>query len=299
VIKTDWLLIHSQVAANRATDLSEGHTRYLGACTKGAGHGQVRKQADATSAKPRAFSLKRSYVQFIYDKYVIKQVASVPVVKVLKARPKLFEDVIQDAFKRFYGLTASEIAGKLRVEASPNAKNFNALITKKLFKIPPESEIEEFRKAGIVTRTIRVKRNGLPKEHISFPYFEPLELAKEGWDDSTLKTQFSSRFFFVVYVEDKKGLYRLKATFFWAVPNFDLEGPIRKVWEETRNRLKSKVKVAMPGQKENRITHVRPHGRNAQDRVVSPHGWFLTKPCFWLDGRYLSEQLKLKDLTSK
>jgi DNA mismatch repair protein MutH len=292
VIREDWTLIHGKVASSKATELSEGHTRYLGACTKGAGRGQLRKQADATTAKPRAFSLKRSYVQHIYDKYVLGRTDSVPLMR--KVEPhKTFEAVIQDAFKHFYGFTGEEIAGRLGIDSNPKAKGFNASITKKLFKIPKDAEIEEFKKADIVTKTIKVKRNGMPREHISFPYFKPAELLQEKWETSTLKAQLTVRFFFVIYVEDETGAYRLRATKFWAMPNQDIEHDVHAVWQETRKRLKLPNKSAMPGASFNKISHVRPHGRDGQDRIQVPAGWYLTKSCFWLDGHYIRDQLDL------
>jgi DNA mismatch repair protein MutH len=295
VIREDWVLIHSKVAANMATELSEGHTRYLGACTKGAGRGQLRKQSDATTAKPRAFSLKRSYVQHIYDKYVLKETVAVPLIK--KVDPnKTFETAVREAFERFTGYTGSEIASRLGLRTNPSAKNFNAIITKKLFKIPADAEIEEFKKADIVTKTIRVKRNGIPKEHISFPFFRPSELLGEKWEESALRAQFSKRFFFVIYVEDESGVYRLRATRFWAMPSQDIERDVRKVWHETRKQLNSAVKATMPGVSFNSIAHVRPHGRDGTDRVQTPAGWYLTKSCFWLDARYISKQLDLPRL---
>jgi DNA mismatch repair protein MutH len=295
VIREDWALIHSKVAANRAMELSEGHTRYLGACTKGAGRGQQRRQADSTTAKPRAFSLKRSYVQHIYDKYVLGSTNAVPVIK--KGEPrKTFEEIIRQGFEKFYGLTGAEIAARLGMDTSPSAKNFNAIVTKRLFKIPEDVEIEEFKKAGIVTKTMRVKSSGVPKEHVSFPYFKPMELVEEEWEDASVKSQLSSRFFFVIYVEDEEGNYRLRDVRFWAMPDDDIEKHAKSVWAETRKRVSSATPKQMPGASFDEVVHVRPHGRDGTDDVATPGGWRMTKACFWLHAKYISKQLNLPEL---
>jgi len=54
--------------------LSEADTYYLGACTKAANKLILRDQPKSKeSAKPRAFSLKQKYLNFIIQKYLLKK----------------------------------------------------------------------------------------------------------------------------------------------------------------------------------------------------------------------------------
>lgn len=42
---------------------------------------------------------------------------------------------------------------------------------------------------------------------------------------------------------------------------------------------------------ESRVAHVRPHGRNSNDKLPLPDGRMMTKQCFWLNGSYIAQQV--------
>jgi hypothetical protein len=48
----------------------------------------------------------------------------------------------------------------------------------------------------------------------------------------------------------------------------------------------------LPKQAENPVAHVRPHGRNAADKLPLPDGRMMTKQCFWLNNSYVANQIK-------
>jgi hypothetical protein len=60
-------------------------------------------------------------------------------------------------------------------------------------------------------------------------------------------------------------------------------------------------KTNFPKKTENRISHVRPHARNADDTYDLPTADKLTgltkftKHCFWLNGGYVKDEIYLKD----
>ena len=58
-------------------------------------------------------------------------------------------------------------------------------------------EIEEFEKADIQVKTIRLKENNLPKEHVSFKNFKYEEIIKLDWEESDLKHILEQKFFLV------------------------------------------------------------------------------------------------------
>ena len=87
---------------------------------------------------------------------------------------------------------------------------------------------------------------------------------------------------------------------FWNIPYEDLEGDVRKVWEETKKIISEGLNISevngkrtnnLPKQKDNRVSHVRPHARNAEDTYDLPDGRKYTKQCFWLNNSYIYEQL--------
>lgn len=89
---------------------------------------------------------------------------------------------------------------------------------------------EEFMKAGLTMKTIRVQHNGNIKEAMSFENIDYMEVAEcDNWYESRLYELFSSRFMFVIFKEQtaNKEDYILDNVFFWTMPPEDLE------WAET------------------------------------------------------------------
>ena len=84
------------------------------------------------------------------------------------------------------------------------------------------------------------------------------------------------------------------------MPVEDLE-EVRRVWQRTVDTIKQGVELRMqdgvvynnlPKQSENRIAHVRPHGKNAADKLPLPDGRMMTKQCFWLNRGYIASILR-------
>ena len=213
--------------------------------------------------------------------------------KALSAAPK-FEEFVTSRFASFMGKTASQIANELRVRTAITAKNFHADVTKAILNVSPEKEIEEFEKAEVLCRTIRIKPSGLPKEDVSFPNFDYFNLLNQEWETSDFRLILVRRFFFVIYKsvtsDDEPTLHK---TAFWTMPAEDREVEARWVWEETRKRIREHRANHLPKKSENRVSHVRPHGRNKRDTLQVPGGGRETKKCFWINASYLRTQLRL------
>ena len=95
--------------------------------------------------------------------------------------------------------------------------------------------------------------------------------------------------------------FKFKKVKFWNMPTEDLE-EVRRVWERTVATINEGVVFTqtahgvsnnLPKQSESRVAHVRPHGRNAADKLPLPDGRMMTKQCFWLNGHYIAEQIKI------
>ena len=144
---------------------------------------------------------------------------------------------------------------------------------------------------------------------MSFPTFKFKELVEETWEDSTFGNYLrETRFLFVVYKFGDDGELRLMGCQFWNIPYADLEGNVKKVWEETKQVLIDGLQVSFikgkhhnnfPKQSDNPVSHVRPHGRNAQDTYELPDGRQYPKQCFWLNNSYIVSQLDEKFLREK
>ena len=105
-------------------------------------------------------------------------------------------------------------------------------MTKAILGIELEKEIEEFEKAEIIVKTVRLKENDLPKEDISFPNFKYEEIVNEDWEESDFKDILEHKFLFVFFKFENKKLV-LKKVKFWNMPYLDLL-EAEKVWAKTK-----------------------------------------------------------------
>lgn len=316
IIKKDWETITKKIADGKAHELSEGDTFYLGACTKGVNALSVRKQPfSEIPAKQRAYSFKQGYVN-----HIIASIANEPteiygklIPSVAVAKKQTIEEIVISKFKPFYGKTEEEILQKLGLDLNRKAKSFYASLTKAILGISLDKEIEEFEKAEIIVKTVRLKENDLPKEDISFPTFKYQELVNEDWENSDFKDILEHKFLFVFFQfqGDKLVLRKVK---FWNMPYSDLL-EVEKVWTKTQQIIakgeivkgfktdkngKVSRETNFPNKEFSNISHVRPHAKDASDIYPLPKKDKLTKQmeytkhCFWLNNSYVRDEIYLK-----
>jgi DNA mismatch repair protein MutH len=311
IIKKDWQLIKQKVADGKAHELSEGDTFYLGACTKGANALSVRKQPfSKIPAKQRAYSLKQGYVNHIIASIAgeTKEVYGKLIASATIAKKQTIEEIVISKFKPYYNKTVEQILKKTGVKINTTAKSFYANLTKAILGIELDKEIEEFEKAEIIVKTVRLKENNLPKEDISFSNFKYEEIVNEEWDESNFKDILEHKFLFVFFQFENEELV-LRKVKFWNMPYSDIL-EAEKVWEETKS-IVSKGKIVrevkdgirytnFPNKSFNSVSHVRPHATNAADTYPLPTKDKLTKAkeytkhCFWLNNTYVRDEIYLK-----
>jgi DNA mismatch repair protein MutH len=204
---------------------------------------------------------------------------------------KTLEEVIHDRFLPYVGMTADDIAARLGVGIARGAKNFYAVLTKRILGVEAGKSVAEFDKAGLTVRTIRLMPSGMPKESVSFPAFDYCDLVQQQWEESDLRDDLSRRFFFVIYQLDEGSVPSLLRTQFWTMPAEDIERHARECFERTIQLVREDKADYLPRSADNKVCHVRPHGRNRQDVVPTPSGGLAVRKSFWLNQRYLAEQL--------
>ncbi len=297
IIKHDWEIIRKKIIDGEAHLISEGDTLYLGACTKGAGHGgDLRQQPFSKAfAKQRAYSLKKKYVDVIIDTWLGRK-KLYEVEPIIKDTTELtatenFEKLVESKFKPYYGKTPDEIQKILGANRiTSKAKNYFAVLTMRILGVQTQ-KAEEFEKAEITIKTIRLKPNGIPKEDISFPYFKYKEIVQEEWESSSFRGMLERKFFFVIYKYDRKGKLTLRKVAFWNMSVVDIESYAKLVWVRTVSQIAANDAAHLPKKSENYACHVRPHARNAKDIDETPNGDWLVKKSFWINGRYISDQI--------
>jgi DNA mismatch repair protein MutH len=99
------------------------------------------------------------------------------------------------------------------------------------------------------------------------------------------------KFLFVVF-QKMKGSddIVLKRIRFWNFPMQDI-GEAEKVFDKTIDCINEGRYGELPKMSENRVAHVRPHGKDSSDTLTTPQGTQEIKRCFWLNAKYVQEAL--------
>ena len=307
VIKKDWEIIINKIKAGKAHEISEADTNYLGACPKGANKNSVRSQPFSNElAMQRAFSLKTSYMTHLIRMrlgYNVEQIVSI-----LKGTKKGIEEILHDKFSVYYDKSIDEICKELDINLiSKNGslpKNYAQIISSKILGIKGNKldSIEEFSKANIKFKTVRIEKNGKIKQHMSLETFKYTEIIKETWEESKLRNTFlEQKYLFVVFRYDENDVLRLDKIKLWNMPLSVLDTKLKETWEETVRVIKEGLVIEVKGNKKydnmpastfNRVCHTRPHAQNSRDTYTLPDGRDHVKKCFWLDREYILSVVK-------
>lgn len=322
IIQQDYTKIISKVKEGRAHELSEGDTMYLGACTKGstAAKSLVIQEyyAPYIKAPKRAFCFKQSYMTRVLNQYVLKKVNTYDsIIKDVKQLERqTFEQLIKNKINNHTEKTATELCEEFNV--NPEAKNAFSTLAYRMLGVK-SNQAEEFVKANIEVKAVRMKQDGSIKESISFPAFKFLDFAEEEWEESNFyNTVGAKKYLFVVYKFNGSD-FVLKGCLLWNMPYDDLE-EARIGWEAIQNRIHNGVTFTkkfnkngtnftiennIPGISDHPIVHIRPHsnkryyvlktgeviGDNPNDGDLLPDGQIMTQQCFWLNSSYIAKIL--------
>ena len=305
IIRHDYEVIINKIKNGKAHLLSEGDTMYLGACRKGQkGEGLAKQPMSKEGAPRRAFSLKMAYMRTVLN-FVQKSGLSavsnyrVPATQIVGTdalKINNFEDIILNRFKPFYNIDFETLADNLDIDLSNNPKNKFAIVANAIASAGKSSNVnrsEEFLKAGLTMKTIRVQANGKIKEAMSFENIDYIEVAEcSEWYESRLYELFSSRFIFVIFREQHSNQndFILDDVFFWTMPTKDLD-KAETYWRHIR-------KVVLSGDisekywwkaADKKRFHVRPKAQKSTDLSATIDGRGAKKFCYWFNNDYVRE----------
>ena len=313
IIRHDYEVIIDKIKQGKAHELSEGDTMYLGACRKGQKGESLMKQPNNpdVDAPRRAFSLKMAYMRTVLDyvvqsgKNAVSNVAGVQseLVSTNALRQHSFDDILLGRFKPFKRMSYETIAERKKVDISNNPKNKFAMIANAIAaskKCQNVNQSDEFLKAGLTMKTIRVQANGIIEQAMSFENIDYIEVAEcADWFDSRLYELFSSRFMFVVFKEQSlgKGDFVLDDVFFWTMPQKDLE------WAEVYwNHIKDNILANHISEEywwkgaDKKKFHVRPKAQKAKNLAPTPNGGKAKKFCYWFNNDYVREIINNRNI---
>lgn len=320
IIKKDYETIVNKIKQGKAHELSEGDTLYLGAATKSATGANRRKQPFSDiEAKPRAFSFKTSYMSYILNSYIVPNVTTYePIIKDIdELRNTSFEEYIISQINRYIGKSDQELCALFEREYNNNKAQWSDLGYRMLGI--KSNRAEEFAKANIVVRALRLEENNKIIESSPLPAFKFLDFVNESWEDSFLYNYLDQTKFLFVIFKKKNGKYVLNGSQLWHIPYNDLNEEVYNGWNNIRNTIISGVEFTpkvdkngkisysnnLPKKETNKVIHIRPHasksaylfsdgtifGNIQKDADELPDGQWMTKQSIWLNNDYILSQL--------
>lgn len=311
IIKNDWELMKSKTLDGKAHEFSRGDFEYLELATSGTSSSYTTQPRSDIKARTRKYSFKAGFMHSVIAKLGTDKTNQKSLFRKKENRINISEK-IKNKFKPYVGMDINLIASSLGITLE-DCKHAFSLISKRLvraiFDVPEnenvEQYIEEFSKAEITIKTIRVSENNLPKEHISFPAFKYENIIKQSWDDSEFKKHIDKKFLFIFFKESGSSFVLDKAVY-WNMSAEHIK-EAQKAWEDTKKLIKEgrivrEIKngrryTYFPDSKSNLVSHVRPHAKNAQDAYSLPVTDIktglneYTKHCFWLNREYVKDYI--------
>ncbi len=279
-LRADWEAIKQRVLDGRAHELSEGDTFILGACRKGSGGASEKLRAQPFSnvgAKSRAFSFHQNFVTQILDTY--GREGEVPrAVTGIRNLP-------HQAFGKFLGRSLLAISSEFDYpKESRNQKGYYRFLAEKIL-VAGGYSLEDLRNLGIEMKTIRLMRSGSPRESMSFPGFTFMSIIEEEWEQSSFFEKLERKFLLVVFAENADGVENLHKVSYWNMPHPDrIEA--ERVWRETKANVSIDA-TNLPKSSDSPVAHVRPKGRDGNDKILTPQGTMHLRQCFWLNRNYI------------
>lgn len=319
IIRNDYKVIKEKIERGEAHLLSEGDTEYLGACRKGQkGQRPVAQPNSDILAPKRAFSLKTAYMRTILEyinnskksavSNIDYNISDYQLVSTEELRRHSFETIILNKLNMHKGKSYFQLCNVIGKKYDA-AKHKYALLSSRLIdkNVSNVNLTEEFKKAGLQLKTIRIELDGSINESMSFENIDYQEVwDTKNWFDSRLYEIFSGRFLFAIFkadggtltYTDKKGnivtenTYTYSDAFFWTMPVKDLESAeyywlhIKKTIYENNINPKSFNSI------NHKRFHVRPKAQVAKDMAINPNGGEAKKYCYWFNNEYVKEIIR-------
>ena len=316
IIRSDYDYIIGMIKMGKAHELSEADTLYLGACTKGANAQKSivsQYYGDHIPAKKRAFCLKISYMTYVLNNYVVGHNAIDSIIKDTEEISKQsFNGLLMGRLQKYSGMRDDVLATQFGVNMVN--KGYRARLAFAMLGVNG-NKAEEFQKANIEVKTIRLDKNGRNPEHFRLHDFKFKELASKEWEDSDLYEYLESTIFLlVIYKETDDGVIYEKSQL-WHM-NYEQLKVVRRGWEAVKKKLTQGVTLTLevkadgsevvhndlPGVSDNPIFHIRPHQSQTHYRFSDgsehgkgtmancdelPDGQYMPKHSYWLHSKFI------------
>lgn len=297
-IRRDWEFIVDKIRRGEAHLLSEGDTFYLGACTKATNSRVVRDQPrSSVPAKPRAFSLKQTYLNYLIQKNLLGIDPDGESLYEGERTDVTIDEIVEGRLRPYIGKTDREILALLGWDTESRPKNYKRLLANRMLTGKGANRIEEFEKANVTLRVVTLEHDGTLRESISFPAFDYKDLVTQVWydDQEEVMAEFhaqleTKRFLFIVFQKQQDGSIFLKKAKFWNFPIEDL-AEAERVFDSAVACIEDGRYGDLPKMADSPVAHVRPHAKDGNDTLETPHGTREIKRSFWLNAKYIQKAL--------
>jgi DNA mismatch repair protein MutH len=318
VIENDWQIAFNKNYEGKSHELTETLFKIL--TTSGATGGETingeKYQVEQPVkdfkpyAKLRAFSLRWNFTnQFWLEHTKPNSFESITSSLELSSSDN-YELVLVNAISKYEGKTMGEIANMFNTSIPGGKAAVPSIIKLAIGFKSVKSKIKEFEQLGILVKTFPVRSSDMrPWEAVSFPAFKIKEFTEEIWEESTFLNQIG-KIMFVPFSAEKSDTKakdkKLNKPFFWS-PNSDEIELIKYEWEAYKAQASKKLNIfKKPGkykkgykeiitnlsnESETKIIHIRPHGRDSDDRDEDHFGTSVVKQSFWLNKDFLQKIL--------
>ena len=292
-IKNDFYIIKQKVKDGRAHELSESDTSYLGACTKARASKDRTTQPNSTiPAKPRAYSLKNSYMSGILNSigttisFDTNEFKTVEEYVLAKLRPYIGKSQLE---------ILEEITGQTYKEKIP--KNLNKMITDKI--IGKDDELAEkddlFKKTSFIIKNSPITPKGAYRERMSFRNLTLNEFGDD-WEDSYWKLFFDETTILNILWKEPRAGSKNGERILGGVSKINFNDNDLDSIEISYNMVKEAIEkedislLPYPRTFEGQILEIGPKGQKSDDAYNTFFNKDVTKTCFFLNKRVLFEK---------
>jgi DNA mismatch repair protein MutH len=287
-IERDYNIIKQKIAKGEAHLISEGDTNLLGACTKAANSSVTTEQPNSsTKAKPRAYSLKQSYLTGVLNNIKTKVIEN-----------NTIEVFIQNKIKKYIGVTQFEILESVGVKTNKVPKNISKMVIDRIVgKENDLKKIEPFNKVNFLLKTSPVDKNNRLLERLSFHNIDQSDF-NEKWEDSYWKNYFEEQTIYLFMFEGsskiKNGHRKLIGFKKIVFSENDIDN-FGKTYDLIKNAIEKKDTRILPRPKyfENQYLVLAPKGIKGDKAYLDFFKSNKTKACLMLEKNFISQKTSL------
>lgn len=294
IFRNDFKIIKEKVKKGLAHELSEGDTSYLGACTKAAtSNDRTSQPYSYVLAKPRAYSLKNSYMTGI--------LRSMNTFSVHTNEFKTVEEYIFTKIRPYIGKTQLEILEELtgRTYQEKIPKNISKLVTDVMIgkdeELPQKSDL--FAKTSFIIKNLPLTPKGKPRERMSFRTLSLSEF-EEDWENSDWKTYFEETTLLTILWREPHTKARNGYRELLGVKKITFDDEDLDSFEISYNMIKETINkedislLPTPNSFDNQILVVAPKGQKGDDAYTNFFKNDKTKVAYMLTKDLLYKKIK-------